>query len=104
MVTAIMMIYKNTKAIVRSHYDDTNFFDIIDGALQGYTLEPYLLILFIDYVLQTSIDPRKKKKEKKTFSHFKKGRKQTISYRNYAKCSLRRRLKYIKFGFMAYQP
>ena len=51
-----MMLYKNTKPMICSPNDDTNFFDIIAGVLQGDTLAPYLFILFQDYVLQTSID------------------------------------------------
>ena len=42
-VTAIMMLYKNTKATVRSSDEDTDFFDIKAGALKGYILAPYFL-------------------------------------------------------------
>ena len=31
-------------------------FDIVAGVLQGDTLAPYLLIICLDYILQTSID------------------------------------------------
>ena len=55
-VTAIMMLYKNTKAKVRSPDGDTEFFDIIAGVLQGDTLAPFLFILSLDYVLRTSVD------------------------------------------------
>ena len=34
-VTATMMLYKNTKAMVRSHDGVTNFFDVVVGVLQG---------------------------------------------------------------------
>ena len=40
--TAIMILYKNIKAIVRSPDGDTDFFDIVAGILQGDTLAPYL--------------------------------------------------------------
>ena len=54
-VTAIMMLYSNTKVKVRSLYGDTDFFDIVAGVLQGDTA-PYLFIICLDYVLKTSID------------------------------------------------
>ena len=55
-VTAIMVLYKNMKALVCSSNGVTNFFDIIVRVLQGNTLVPYLFIICLDYVLQTSID------------------------------------------------
>ena len=55
-VTAIMMLYNNTKAMVYSPDGDTVCFDIIAGVLQGDTLAPYMFIICLDYVLQTSID------------------------------------------------
>ena len=51
-----MMLYKNTKAMVRSPDGDTDFFDIVAGVLQGDTLAPFLFIICLDYVLRTSID------------------------------------------------
>ena len=58
-VQAIMMLYKKTKAKVRSPNGDTDFFDILAGVLQGDTLAPYLFIIALDYVLRSSIDPNK---------------------------------------------
>ena len=58
-ITAIMMLYKNTKVKVRSPDDDTDYFDIVAGVLQGDTLAPYLFIICLDYVLKTSIDKMK---------------------------------------------
>ena len=55
-VTAIMMLCKIPKAMVHSPDEDTNFFDIVTEAMQGDTLAPYLFILCLDYVLQTSIE------------------------------------------------
>ena len=55
-ITAIMMLYKNTKVKVRSPDGDTDYFDIVAGMLQGDTLAPYLFIIYLDYVLSTSID------------------------------------------------
>ena len=52
----IMILYKNTKVKVRSPDGDTDYFDIEAGVLQGDTLAPYLFIIYLDYVLRTSID------------------------------------------------
>ena len=51
-----MMLYKNIKVKVCSLDEDTNYFDIVAGVLQGDTLAPYLFIINQDYVLRTSID------------------------------------------------
>ena len=48
------MLYKNTK--VRSPDEDTDYFDIVAGVLQGDTLTPYMFIICLDYLLRTSID------------------------------------------------
>ena len=40
-VTAIMILYRNTKVKVRSLDGDTDYFDIVAGVLQGDTLAPY---------------------------------------------------------------
>ena len=53
---AIMILYRNTKVKVRSPDGDTEYFDIVAGVLQGDTLDPYLFIIFLHYVLRTSID------------------------------------------------
>ena len=55
-VAAITILYKNTKVKVRSLDEDTEYFDIVSGVLQGDMLAPYLFIICIDYVLRTSID------------------------------------------------
>ena len=55
-VAAIMILYRNTKVKVCSPDRETDFFDIVSGVLQGDTLAPYLFIIFLDYVLRTSID------------------------------------------------
>ena len=49
-VAAIMMLYKNTKIKVHSLDEDTDFFDIVTGVLQGDLLAPYLFIICQDYV------------------------------------------------------
>ena len=55
-LAAIMILYRNTKVKVRSPDGDMEYFDIVAGVLQGDTLAPYLFIIFLDYVLRTSID------------------------------------------------
>ena len=42
-VTAITILYRNTKVKVRSPDGDTEYFDIVAGVLQGDTLTQYLL-------------------------------------------------------------
>ena len=49
---AIMVMYKNTQAFVRSPDGDTEFFNIIAGVLQGDALATYLFIIVLDYVLR----------------------------------------------------
>ena len=55
-VAAKTILYRNTKVKVRSPDGDTEYFDIVEGVLQGDTLAPYLFIIYLDYVLRTSID------------------------------------------------
>ena len=55
-VAAITILYRNTKVKVRSPDGDTEYFDIVAGVLQGDTLPPYLFIIYLDYMLRTSID------------------------------------------------
>ena len=55
-VDAIMILYRNSRAYVRSPDGDTQFFSIRAGVLQGDTLAPFLFVIALDYVLRTSID------------------------------------------------
>ena len=55
-VTTLMMLYRNTKAMVRPPEGDNDFFDIVTGVLQGDTLVPFLFIICLDYALRMSID------------------------------------------------
>ena len=55
-VAAITILYRNAKVKVRSPNGDTEYFDIVAGVLEGDTLSPYLFIIYLDYVLRTSID------------------------------------------------
>ena len=54
-----MMLYRNIKVKVLSPDEDTDYFDIVEGVLQGDTLASYLFIICLDYVLRTSIDKMK---------------------------------------------
>ena len=55
-VTAMMMLYRNTKVKVCSPDGDPDNFNIVAVVLQGDTLAPYLFIICLDYILRTSID------------------------------------------------
>ena len=55
-VVAIMMLFKNMKAIVCSPDGNTKFFNIVAWVLQGHTFMPYTFIISLDNVLQTSFD------------------------------------------------
>ena len=55
-VNAIMMLYMNTRFMVRSPDGDTQFFEITTCVLQGDTIAPFLFINCLDYVLKSSID------------------------------------------------
>ena len=52
-VTAIIMLNSNTKD------GDKNLFDIVTGVLQRDILAPYLFIIYLDFVLRTTIENRK---------------------------------------------
>ena len=51
-----MMLYKNMKTMVGSPDGGTNFFNIVARVLQWDTLEPYLFIICLNYILQMLID------------------------------------------------
>ena len=57
--TVIMLLNRNAKVKIRSLDGDTDYFDVVAGVLQGDTLAPYLLIVYLDVVLRTSIDINK---------------------------------------------
>ena len=54
-VCAIIMIYRNTRSMVRSPDIDKPYFEITTGVLQGNTLAPFLFIICLDYILNTSL-------------------------------------------------
>ena len=82
-VTAIIMLYRNTKVKVCSPDGDTDYFDIVAGALQGDTLAPYLFIICLDYVLRTSIDLMKENCFKLTKERSRRYSAQTIADADY---------------------
>ena len=55
-VTTLMMLYKNMKAMVYTPDEDRDFFDIIVGILQGDALASYMFIFCQDNIVWTSID------------------------------------------------
>ena len=83
-VTAIMILYRNTKVKVRSLGGDTDYFDIVAGVLQGHTLAPYLFIICLYYVLRTSIDKIKENGFNLTKERSRRYSTQTITDANYA--------------------
>ena len=77
---AIIMLLISTKRMIHSHDRDT-IFNIVIGVLQGCTLTPYFL-----YSAETTLNINSSNKRK--WVHIKKGKKQTISCRNYNRCKL----------------
>ena len=55
-VNDILILYKNTRSMVRSPDGDTILFDIINGLLQVDTRAPFLCIICLDYILKKSLD------------------------------------------------
>ena len=78
------MLYRNTKVKVHSPDGDTDYFDIVAGLLQGDTLDPYLFIICLDYILRTSIDRMKENSFKLTKDRSRKYPAQTITDADYA--------------------
>ena len=57
-IKAIRVAYTNTTAQVITEDSNTDISSTEAGVLQGGTLAPYLFIIFIDYVMQTSTENR----------------------------------------------
>ena len=51
-VDAISILYKDTEAQVTTPDGNTEFFEILAGVLQGYSLAPFLFIIALDYALR----------------------------------------------------
>ena len=82
-VAAIMILYRNTKVKVR--FDgDTDYLDIVADVLQGNTLAPYLFIIYLDYVLRTTIDKIKENGFKLTKERRRRYQAKTITDADYA--------------------
>ena len=83
-VVAIMMLYKNKKVKVHSLDEDTDYFNIIAGVLQGDTLAPYLFIICLDYMMRPSIDLMKENGIKLAKERSRRYPAKTITDPNYA--------------------
>ena len=55
-INYILMLYKNTRSMVRSSDGETPFFDITTGVLHGDKLAQFICIIFLDYILKKSVD------------------------------------------------
>ena len=55
-VAAILILYRNTKSMVRSPDEDAGFVYILVVVLQGDTLARFLFVICLDYVLRISVD------------------------------------------------
>ena len=53
-VSGIQVLYTNTTSKVLSPDDDTEFFEILSGMLQGDTLAPFLFIIALDYAMRVA--------------------------------------------------
>lgn len=54
-INAIMSLYTDTAACVRTSSGCTDEFDTTSGVLQGDTLAPYLFVIVMDYIMRTSL-------------------------------------------------
>ena len=57
-ITALMMLYKNTKALVHSLDGETNFFNIA-RVLQWDALVPYMFIICLDLIKENGFTLKK---------------------------------------------
>ena len=53
---AIKSLYINTEATVITPDEETEFFEITAGVLQGGTLAPFIFVIVLDYILRLSLD------------------------------------------------
>ena len=61
LVTAISLMYEDTTAKVITPDGETETFNILDGVLQGDTLDPYLFVIVIDYVMRIALQGKEDK-------------------------------------------
>ena len=83
-LSAITMLYKNTKVKVRLPDGDTDYIEIVAGVLQGDPLASYLFIICLDCVLRTSIDLKERKHFKVAKERSRRYTAQTITNVDYA--------------------
>ena len=55
-INVIRVLYSNTCFSVLKPDCETEPFDVLTGILQGDTLEHFLFIIVIDYIMRTSVD------------------------------------------------
>ena len=79
-----MVPYRNTKVKVRSPDGDTNYFNIVAGALQEDALTPYIFIICLDHMLRTSIEKMKENGFKLTKERSRRYPAKTITDADYA--------------------
>ena len=48
-VSAIMMLYKNTKEMGRTSDGDADFFDVVTGVSLRDKFAPYMFLVWLDY-------------------------------------------------------
>ena len=79
-----MILYRKSKLKVCSPDGDTDYFHVVAGVLQGDTLDPYLVIICLYYVLRTSIDKIKENGFELTKKRSRKYPSKTITDADYA--------------------
>ena len=72
LLAAINKLYENTT--VNTPDGETSFFQLIAGVLKGYTLAPYLFVIFLDYVMRKTYQGR----EEELGFHFQKRQSQRV--------------------------
>ena len=58
-LNAVMMLYKNTNAMVCTSDADSDFYHIAAEVLHGDTFASYMLIICLDYILRNSFRLKK---------------------------------------------
>ena len=79
----ICRLYQGTKVKVCSPDGNTDYFDIVAGVLQEYTLAPYLSIICLDYIIRTSIEKIKENGFNRTKERIRRYQAKTITDADY---------------------
>ena len=99
-VTAVMMLYKNTKLKVHSLDGDTDFFDIVAGVLQERYISPKS-VHNLPRLCTSNVDSSNERK----WLYTKKDKKQMIPHTNYYRCKLHRWYRaFIKYTYPSWIP